>query len=195
MKKQTNIEKTKYIAIAGIFLALHVVISGFFIPVGENLRIYFTYLLVMTLAIILPPKMAFLYAFIEDIIAFFVMPPGGPFFFGYTITAIVSMMIYSFFLYKEVTLSRIVLAKTSVNIIANIFLNSIWSAMLYSHGFIYYLGKSIVKNTVLLPVEILGFVLFYQLVYPIFVKNKFLKPGEKALQIHTGCPIKKLFSK
>lgn len=169
---------TKKLAYLSLFLALQVFLSFFYVQVSDNLRIYFTYVIVISVAIIFEPKIALTYAVVEDLIAFFIYPTG-PFFFGYTITAFMSMLIYSLFLNKKVSLLRIIFAKTSVNIICNILINSIWSAVLYSKGFIYYVLRSTTKNLIMLPIEIVLFVLFYKMVYPLFVKSKLISENDK----------------
>ena len=94
--------KTKQLVILSLLMALQVVISMQYIPVGENLRIYFTYLVVVIVAAVFPIKIALAYAAIEDIVAFIAFP-SGPFFLGYTLTAVASMLIYSLCLYRHVS--------------------------------------------------------------------------------------------
>ena len=47
-----------------ILLAMHVALSSFFIPVGENLRIYFTFLIGMLTATMYEYKYIFKYYFL-----------------------------------------------------------------------------------------------------------------------------------
>lgn len=161
--------KTKKIAIMAILLAVNVAVSFIFIPVGENLRIYFTFLITMIIAANFSFGECVLYAALEDIISFFIYPTG-PFFIGYTITAVLSIAIYNLFLYKKVTLARIAISKALVNILINVGLGSLWSKILYSNSFIYYAAKSLLKNIVLLPFEIIAFWLIYKAVQPLFDK-------------------------
>ena len=160
---------TRKLSIMAILLAVNVVVSFFYIPVGVNLRIYFTFLITMMIAANYPLPMALLYAFTEDLVSFFVYPTG-PFFAGYTLTAVLSMAIYWLFLHKKVDWKRVLAAKASVNILINILLGSLWSYLLYGRGYLYYLGRSLVKNLVLIPVEVLLFLFFYKLVQPLFDK-------------------------
>ena len=160
---------SKKIATLAILLALNVAISYFYLPVGENLRIYFTFLINMLIASKFDYPTVIIYAIVEDIVSFFVFP-SGPFFFGYTLTAIVSMSIYWLFLHKEVNVKNVIIAKASVNIIANILLNSFWSKMLYGKAYIYYLGRSVAKNLIMIPIEVLLFLAFYKLIKPIIDK-------------------------
>ncbi len=159
---------TRKITLLAILLATNVVVSFLYIPVGVNLRIYFTFLINMMVAVNYPYPVVFLYAIVEDLVSFFVYPTG-PFFAGYTLTAVLSMSIYWIVLYgKKIEWKRVALAKTLVNVFANIFVNSLWSKILYGKGYLYYLGKSAVKNIVLIPVEVLLFLAFYHVVQPMF---------------------------
>ena len=75
-------------------------------------------------------------------------------------------MTYALFFYRaRITWRRIILAKTLTNI-QNIFLGSLWSAMLYSKGYLYYLSTSAVKNLVYLPLQILMLGLMLRYVLP-----------------------------
>ena len=166
--------KTKTLVLLALLMAVHVILSMFFIQVADNLRIYFTYVVVVTIAIIFKPSIAITYAFVEDLVAFFLFPTG-PFFMGYTLSAVVSMCIYSFFLKDVVNTKRIFIAKALVNLISNVALGSLWSAMLYSKGYIYYLTSSAIKNAVLLPFEVIIIITFLHLVTPKLLKLGLIK--------------------
>lgn len=162
---------TKKIALLGLLLALNIVLSFYFIPVGENLRIYFTFLINMFIATKYNLPTLIIYAIAEDLLSFFIYPTG-PFFVGYTLTAVASMILYYLFLHKNVNLKNVILAKTSVNILCNILLNSYWSKVLFGKAYLYYLGKSIIKNLIMIPIEVLLFMAFYELVNKLYEKIK-----------------------
>lgn len=62
-------------------------------------------------------------------------------------------MIYALFLYRaKPTVVRIFLAKLFTNIL-NVFLGSLWSAILLSKGYLYYMTTSFYKNLIMLPVQ------------------------------------------
>ena len=94
---------TKKMAYLALLMALHIFLSFFYIQVSDNLRIYFTFFIVIIVAIAFPLKIALGYAVIEDLIAFFIYPTG-PFFIGYTLTAVLSMLIYALVLKKHVNI-------------------------------------------------------------------------------------------
>lgn len=163
--------KTRKMLILALLMAINVAISSMFIEVGPNLRLYFTYIVNMIVAANFSLPLVITYAIVEDFIAFFLFP-SGPFFLGYTITAVVGCVIYHIFLHKEINLKNIIISKTLVNIFVNIGLNSLWSSMLFSKGYIYYFSKSVVKNLLMLPIEIIVFYTIYKLIKPLL--NKYL---------------------
>ena len=152
--------------ILALLMAINVAISSMFIEVGPNLRLYFTYIVNMIVAANFSLPLVITSAIVEDFIAFFLFP-SGPFFLGYTITAVVGCVIYHIFLHKEINLKNIIISKTLVNIFVNIGLNSLWSSMLFSKGYIYYFSKSVVKNLLMLPIEIIVFYTIYKLIKPL----------------------------
>ena len=157
--------------ILALLMAINVAISSLFIEVGPNLRLYFTYIVNMIVAANFSLPLVITYAIVEDFIAFFLFP-SGPFFLGYTITAVAGCVIYHIFLHKEINLKNIIISKTLVNIFVNIGLNSLWSSMLFSKGYIYYFSKSVVKNLLMLPIEVMVFYTIYRLLKPLL--NKYL---------------------
>lgn len=156
----------RIIAVAALFVGLHVVVSAFFIPLGENLRMYFSFFVTALGSIIYGPVVALMVGFASDILGFFIHPSGG-FFPGYTLTAMLSGLCYALFLYRaRLSTARVFLCKLCVNLFINVGLGSLWSAMLYGKAFYYYLAKSAVKNIVLLPVEVLLLMLFLRAMQP-----------------------------
>lgn len=155
-----------------MFLALGIALNQPYIQVGENLKIYFYFIVNMIFASIFPLSDVLIYAALEDILSYFLFQSMYPFFPGYTLTAIISCLIYWLFLHKEVNLKNIIICKSIVNLIINVFLGSLWSAMLYSKGYIYYASKSLIKNSLMLPIEIIIFYYVYKLVKPII--NKYI---------------------
>ena len=161
--------KTRKMLILALLMAINVAISSIFIEVGPNLRLYFTYIVNMIVAANFSLPLVITYAIVEDFIAFFLFP-SGPFFLGYTITAVAGCVIYHIFLHKEINLKNIIISKTLVNIFVNIGLNSLWSSMLFSKGYIYYFSKSVVKNLLMLPIEIIVFYTIYKLIKPYYTR-------------------------
>ena len=60
-------------------------------------------------------------------------------------------------------------------------LGSVWKAMLYGKGYYYYFTTGLVKNTTMLPIEVLLMVLMFQLALPALARSGLL-PKEVAVQ-------------
>lgn len=157
--------------LTALFVALRVTISALRIPVGENLYVYFGFLVTSVGAMIYGPVLAVVGAFASDLLAFFSFPTGDPFFFGYTLSEMLGALFYALFLYRaRLSVVRIAAVRVCVNLFVNVGLGSLWSAMMYSKGFYYYAAKSIVKNTLLLPIEIIMLVVVIQAVAALAVQ-------------------------
>ena len=170
-----ELKDVKIIAFAALILALNIVMQGFFVPVGESLRVYFTFIIKGIGCMVFGPVVALCYGFIGDILGYIMFPTGG-FFPGYTISSMLGVFIYALFFYKsKITVMRIFLAKLTVNVFVNIILGSVWSAILYSKGYYYYFAKSIIKNLTLLPFEVILMVIVFQIMIPIIKRSGIIK--------------------
>lgn len=179
-QKMKNI---KFMAICAMFIALKVVLSYIRIPVGENLNIFFTFVATAVEASILGPTMATVSGFITDIVGYMIHPTG-PFFPGYTLNTMLGSLIYALFLYeRKITVVRLFGAKFIVNYFVNVLLGSYYSSILYSKGYIFYLTKSLVKNTILLPIEVILLVAVFNLILPILWQRKLVKKQDIPLKI------------
>lgn len=155
------------LVLAAMFVAMRVAVSGFYLPVGENLNVYFGFLVTSVCGMICGPVLAVMSAFASDLLGYFIFPPAGAFFFGYTLSEMMGALFYALLLYRtRVSVVRLGFAKLLVNGLVNVCLGSLWSAILYSKGFYYYLVKSVIKNVTLLPIEVLLLVLLFQVIVP-----------------------------
>jgi ECF transporter S component (folate family) len=164
------------LVLAAVVCALSITISSVFIPVGSNLRIYFTFLVTSLGATVYGPVLGVMVGFVSDILGF-VIHPSGAFFPGYTLSAMLGGLCYGLLLYRHrVSVVRILAAKVVINYGVNVLLGSLWSAMLYSKGYYYYFASSIVKNTLLLPLEVLVLVALFNLVLPQLARMRVIPP-------------------
>ncbi|MEG0272398.1 MAG: folate family ECF transporter S component [Hydrogenoanaerobacterium sp.] len=176
-----EVKSLRMLAVAALFVGLHVVVSAFFVPIGENLRIYASFFVTALGSFIYGPVFSVMVGFAGDILGFFIHPSGG-FFPGYTLTAMVSGLCYALFLYRaRLSFLRVFLCKMCVNIFINVGLGSLWSAILYGKGFYYYFVKSALKNFILLLPEVLLLVLFLRAMLPV-LRRLSLVPSESSFK-------------
>lgn len=124
------------------------------------------------------PVMGVVFGFAEDTISY-LADPAYPYFPGYALTTMLGNLIYALFLYRaRFGPVRVFLAKLGTNLL-NVFLGSLWSAILSGteKGYLYYMSASAVKNAItLLPQTVVLCVLFAALT-PILRRMGWLPPG------------------
>lgn len=177
--KAANSEKGKVtvLAVTAVLISLQIVLSSFFIPVGENLRIYFSFITTAVASLIGGPIIGLCYGFVVDNLGF-IIHPLGTYFPGYTISAMAAAFVYGLFFYRQkITIVRIFLAKFTCNLFINVFLGSVWSAMLMGKGYYYYFAKSIVKNLFMLPIEVIILAAVFQFVLPVLNTKGMIENG------------------
>ena len=70
---------------------------------------------------------------------------------------------------------RLFFSRGVVNMLVNVVMGSVWSAVLYGKGYLYYLAKSLVKNSILLPLEVMLLGALFAMVLPAFRRFGLLK--------------------
>lgn len=161
-----------------IFLALRIIVSRFSVPVGVNLNISFSFILVALSGILFGPATGALFAFAEDILEFLLFPSSYGFFFGYTLSAILGVWCYAFFLYdSRITVLKLIVSKALSSFAVNVLLGSFWTWILTgkSKAYLYYAAKSLVKNATLFPVQILLLVIVLNMVLPFLSSRKYIR--------------------
>lgn len=174
-----ELRNLRMLTLAAIVVALRIVLGGLYIPLGDNLNIFFGYFVNGLGAAIYGPVMALLSGFATDVLGYFIHPTG-PFFPGYVLSTMLGSFFYALFFYRaRITAPRVVLAKLAVNLLVNVGLGALWSAIQFGKGYYYYLVKSLTKNIGLLPVEALLLWLFLRVMAPVCARNGLLPRREK----------------
>lgn len=172
-----NLKNTKYLALMAAFIAMKIVVGLIRIPVGPNLRISITFILVALEASIIGPAAGIVSGALTDTLSFIIFPDGA-YFPGYTLTAMCGELIYALFLYqRKITVLRLGLAKFLNNYLVNVMMGSLWSAMLYDRAFVYYAASSLIKNTVMLPFETAALTAVFQLLLP-YLSRRHWRPQQ-----------------
>lgn len=171
-----HLRDVRYLALMAAFIAMKIMLSSAYIPLSESLHIGISFTVVCIEASIIGPVSGMVSGFITDLLSFMIFP-NGPFFPGYTLTAMLGELVYALFLYnRPITILRIAGAKVVNNYVVNVLIGCLWSNMIYGKGYIYYFMKSIVKNTLMLPVEIILLVLLFNLLGQTLKKRNLIHP-------------------
>ena len=162
-----ELKDLRKLTFAALMIAACLILNKFKIPLGESLSLSVTFLARALCAAVCGPLVSIVFAAAEDTLGFFIGGSNGPYFPGYMITTITGCIVYALFFYRQrITVWRVVLAKLITNI-QNVFLGSLWSAMLYSKGYLYYMTTSAWKNALYLIPQILLLALVLAAVLPV----------------------------
>lgn len=136
----------------GLLMALQLVISRF--SIGNNfIKFSFTFLIVALLAKWFGPWWGMMTAAVVDVVG--TLMTGGPFFLGFTVSAILGSLIYALFLYKQpVSWGRITLASVIIAVVVNAFLNTLWVTIMYRTPFWSLLPLRVIKQLIVTPIQI-----------------------------------------
>ena len=180
---RAQLKNVRMLTLAGIITAASIVLESFPIYLlGTSLKIYFSFLVISLGCYVYGPAVGILVGFANDTLGFLISSFGEPYFPGYLITAMLSGLIYGTLLYRQrITVLRLVVVRIVINYGSNVLLGSVWKAMLYGKGYYYYFTTGLVKNTTMLPIEVLLMVLMFQLALPALVRSGLL-PKEVAVQ-------------
>jgi ECF transporter S component (folate family) len=163
-----ELKDLRRLVFAALCCALSIVVGALYVVVGDNLRVYFTFFITAVGCAVYGPVVGMLAAAVTDTLNF-VLFPSGPYFPGYLLSEMLASLIYGLFLYrKKITVLRLFGAKFLVNYLCNVVLGSLWSQMLYGKGYLYYLAKSLVKNSLLLPIEVMLLAALFAMLVPVF---------------------------
>ena len=166
-----SIFTTETMVITAFMIALSVVLSKLVSINISFLRIGFGFLPIAILAILYGPVVAAVGYGLADLIGAWLFPTGA-FFPGFTLSAVLTGLIFGFVLYKkEVTIIRALIASALVCLGVNLLLNTWWLTCIRGKGFTVLLASRAVKEVVAIPVMALLIVAVDKYVL-VHVKNR-----------------------
>lgn len=159
----SKLKNTKTLTTCAMLLALAVVLGFLKIPITNIIEIRFGSLPIAIAGSLYGPGIAAIIATASDLLAYLVKPTG-PFFPGFTISAIMTAVIFGLVLRRknqDVTIARIILAEVLHTLVVGLLINSYNLFMIYGNpatglsGYLAVLSSRVVKELVMLPVNII----------------------------------------
>ncbi len=148
-----ELKSIRCITLISMLGAVSIVLGSLVFMVGDFLKVGFNFLPNEFVYYLFGPVVGVVYGAALDILTFIVRPTG-PFFFGFTISAILSGFLYGLILYKRpLSLKRILAANLVHLVVVNLLLNTYWLTMLYGYNFMAILPLRALKAFVMLPIE------------------------------------------
>lgn len=171
----SKLKETKYLAVMAVFIALKVMVTMIRIPVSENLNIAVSFMFAAIEGAIIGPAAGLVSGAVTDIVGYIVFPSGA-FFPGYTLSSMAGMFVYGLFLFRQkITVLKIIAAKAVVNYCVNVLLGSLWSAMMFSKGYLFYAANSLIKNSLMLPIEVIILIAEFNFILPLLKRRKLIE--------------------
>lgn len=142
-------KNTRSLTVTAMLMAVSIVLGFFTIQVGDFLKIGFSSLPQQMVGMLFGPAVGGVFGGVADIVKYIIKPTGA-FFPGFTISGIVSGLIYGFAFYKKpLKLSRVIVANVIIMIFVNMVMNTYWLTLLYGTGFFAILPGRVVKEIVM----------------------------------------------
>ena len=154
--------KTKRVVTLGLLLAMEIVLSRFLSFTTPIVKVGFAFLPIVAAAVLYGSWWASGVAALGDLLGALLFPTG-PYFFGFTLTAFLTGLVFGFLLYNRTfRVWRAVTAAGIVCILLNFGLDSLWLHVLMEQGAAALLPTRAIKAAVMLPVEAGAIVLLHR---------------------------------
>ncbi len=153
MENKRNIfTDVRTLAVAAMCIALNIVLTRYFSINTQFLRIGFGFLPVAVFSMLYGPIPGGIAAALADVIGY-LLSPNGPFFPGFTLSALLLGLIFGLFLYKkELTVWRVVVC-CFVAVFAIDALNTLWLSILYHYGILVILPQRLMQAAIKFAIE------------------------------------------
>ena len=151
-----ELKSVKNLCIVSILMALRMVVGLFSIKLTPYLVIGFGFLVYLVVGSMFGPIVSMLFGFFSDVLHFFIFPSGGAsFHFGFTLSSILSVLVYGLFLYKfKLSVLRVVICQIVHDVFIFWILNTIWvSQMYFKNNFAKAFSLRIIKEIGKLPIN------------------------------------------
>ncbi|GHV73064.1 folate ECF transporter [Spirochaetia bacterium] len=149
--------KVKKVVLAGLLLAILIVFQRFISVETQILRLSFAYVPVIITATLLGPVWGGLIGVLADILGMMLMPKAS-FFAGFTLNALLTGLVYGFFLYKTPSnksyFVRLVISVLIVHVFIHLGLTTLWLSIMYKRAFMVILAGRVIANIIEIPIEI-----------------------------------------
>lgn len=149
--------KRKKIILSGLFIASTIILGRILSIRTPIITIGFSFLPIILSAIILGPKYSTFISTISDIIGSLLFPSGS-YFWGFTVTAFLTGLIYGLILYrKEFKLDknfiiRVIISSLIVTVFLNGFLNTVWVIMITKNASKIVVPVRLLKQLIMMPI-------------------------------------------
>ena len=163
---------TKNIVTLGMILAVSMVVNVLAIQITPTLRLTFNFLVHAVCGVLFGPVPSMITFMVSDVLSYLINSHGGMYFFGFTLNAGLSRLLYGFiFFRKSFSIWRCIIAKSICSLFLNVGLSTLWLHMLYGNAYMALFWTRLIKNMLLLPIEIILLVFVLKAMQKILIKE------------------------
>lgn len=168
----------KVITFSAMLIAIGTVLGFFKIPINSLVEIRLQSIPIEIGGAVFGPFIGGIIGMLTDVLSYIVRPTGA-FFPGFTISSIITGVIFGLVLYgKDLKLWRVFLAGAVNLVIVSCLLNSLWLSILYSTPFSVSFITRLPKNLVMFPINT---IIFYAVIKSVkAAMNRFEVSGARA---------------
>lgn len=142
------------IVVLAMLVAMNVVLSRFVSINAWNLKIGFTFVTVFIAAYLYGPLYSALVGGLGDFVGALLFPIG-PYFPGFTFSAVLSGLLFGFLLHRNTKPFRVITCSLIHNLIIGLIINTYWIFILYNKpSFWLVMSSRVVQSVVLIVVEV-----------------------------------------
>lgn len=143
---------TKMLVTASVLIALQIILSRFLSINAWNLKIGFAFVAVFVAAYFYGPVFSTIVAVVSDILGALLFPSGA-FFPGFTLTALLTGLLFGCMLHKKQTSARILITVLIDQLVLGLVVNTYWLSILYGTTFGAAAVTRIFQCLIMIPVQ------------------------------------------
>ena len=166
MKKKNNVfgdQPVLMLVVMAMLAALQIVLSRFLSINTQITKIGFAFVPISICAMLFGPLPTVIVAVVADVLGASLFP-SGPFFPGFTLTAVLNALVYGLLLYKNPSVLRVVIAVVINQFGLSLFLTPLWLSILYNMPYWVTVVGRLYQIAILTAVEIAVNILLVRLV-------------------------------
>lgn len=149
----SKLKNVRVLTTTSMMIAIAILFGFFKIPITNVIEIRFSQIPIAMESALFGPMLGAIVGALADI-GGYIVKPTGPYFPGFTISGLVSGLIFAFVLYKkEISLKRVLLAEILYTLIVGLGFNTLWLSMLYGNTFWAFLMMRLAKELIMIPVN------------------------------------------
>ncbi|MGH4050134.1 MAG: folate family ECF transporter S component [Clostridium sp.] len=146
-------KNTRTFIFMGLLISIQIVLTRFFAIQTPIVRIGFGFIPIAIASVMFGPVLGGITAAFSDILGMMLFPKGI-YFPGFTLSALLSGIIYGILLYKKPkTMLRIIMAVTIIIIFVDLGLNTYWLSIITGKGVLALLVLRLIKSIIMLPIQ------------------------------------------